>query len=171
MPRRSPLVLPLRMEIVEELLSRGPSSIAELARALVRPQSSLYYHVHKLVKAGVVREKEHRKAKRQVEVVYALVPRQARLEAKRAVERAESVARLASSVLRKAERTCEQAAMKRLPIHVATKRVRLTPAEAERFASQVQGLAKKSAGKGGKAFLWAFALAPIVPGRRGSGAG
>ncbi len=59
--RRAP-ASPLRMEIVDELRDRGSSSIAELAAALVRPQPSLYYHVHRLVKAGVVRGKEKRQA-------------------------------------------------------------------------------------------------------------
>lgn len=48
MARRSP-ASPLRTEIVDEIRKRGPSSLAKLAAALVRPKTALYFHVQRLL--------------------------------------------------------------------------------------------------------------------------
>src|SRR5262245_34932762 len=131
---------PLRMDIVEEIRDRGPSSIAELAEALVRPKTSLYFHVHKLQEAGVVRGRKERKAARQVEAVYALVPQRARREARRSVARAELVARAGSAVLRRAERHHGVAAREGLSPVAVSKRLRLSAAEARELAAEVNKL-------------------------------
>jgi DNA-binding transcriptional ArsR family regulator len=48
---------PVRQEIVDAISSRGPISIARLARALGRSQSSLYFHIAKLEELGLVLRK------------------------------------------------------------------------------------------------------------------
>ncbi len=53
----SELVKPARLEIYESLQLAGPSSIADLALRLGRPADSLYYHVRKLLKIGVIEER------------------------------------------------------------------------------------------------------------------
>jgi len=50
------LVSPVRMEIVDAMASRGPCSIAQLAEERGRPADSLYYHVRKLLRCGLLRE-------------------------------------------------------------------------------------------------------------------
>jgi predicted ArsR family transcriptional regulator len=45
---------PARLEIYESLQVSGPGSISELAQRLGRAPDSLYYHVRKLVKIGVL---------------------------------------------------------------------------------------------------------------------
>jgi predicted ArsR family transcriptional regulator len=158
------------MEIVEEIRDRGPSSIAELAAALVRPQPSLYFHIHKLVKAGVVRVKEKRKAARLTEAVYALVPQRARREARDSVQRAERQAKTATALLRQAERNYGRVVREgrpAMPPLAATKRLRLTTAQARRLAADIEKLMARHSGKrDGVPYLWTVALAPVAPTRR-----
>ena len=60
-------------EIVDALSSQGPSSVKELGAHLGRPAASLYYHVRKLVRAGLVVEDRVRPTARRDESVYRLV--------------------------------------------------------------------------------------------------
>ena len=73
------LVSPLRQEIVDAVAALGPSSIVEVADHLGRAPDSLYFHVKKLVRVGLLREVETRKSGRHVWVVYALPARQVRI--------------------------------------------------------------------------------------------
>ncbi len=52
----SNVLKPVRIDVFESLQVAGPASISELASRLGRPADSLYYHVHKLVSAGVIEE-------------------------------------------------------------------------------------------------------------------
>src|SRR5436190_2021792 len=70
---------PRRQEIVDALAALGASSVAELADHLGRPADSLYFHVRKLLKVGVIRELELRKSGRHEWAVYALHTRSARV--------------------------------------------------------------------------------------------
>lgn len=66
------LTSPVRGEIVDVVDLMGASSIAEIATVIGRPVDSLYYHVRKLLKVGLLVETEKRKARRQTESVYDL---------------------------------------------------------------------------------------------------
>ena len=57
-------------EIVDLVDAAGPSSVREMARLMGRRPDSLYYHVHKLVAAGLLEEKGVRGSGRRAEVVY-----------------------------------------------------------------------------------------------------
>lgn len=53
---------PARQEVVDGLQALGPCSIAELAESLGRAPDSLYYHVRKLERAGLVVQRGARAA-------------------------------------------------------------------------------------------------------------
>lgn len=61
-----------RIEIVQLLRISGPCSIRELAELVHRPVPSLYFHVRKLQRAGLVVQRGLRKARRQTEALYDL---------------------------------------------------------------------------------------------------
>ncbi len=63
---------PLRQEIVRTLGRTGPVSVRELAELLDRAPASLYYHVHELEDAGILRQTGTRPAGRREEGVYEL---------------------------------------------------------------------------------------------------
>lgn len=73
------LVGPVRQEIVDVLESAGPRSVAELGALLGRPADALYHHLRRLVKVGLVVEREQRKDGRHVFAVYDLARRPVRL--------------------------------------------------------------------------------------------
>jgi len=56
------LASPVRQEIVNATIAIGPCSVAELAELLGRAQDSLYYHVRKLVRLGLLVERGERGA-------------------------------------------------------------------------------------------------------------
>jgi DNA-binding transcriptional ArsR family regulator len=67
------LVAPVRLEVVESMRMMAPCSIAEIAAALDRPADTLYRHIDKLKRAGVVVEAGVRRSGRRFEQVYDLV--------------------------------------------------------------------------------------------------
>jgi len=62
---------PARQEIVDTLDAAGPCSVARLAQLVGRPADSLYHHLRRLVRVGLVVE-ERRKEGRHVFAVYRL---------------------------------------------------------------------------------------------------
>lgn len=67
------LTAPVRLEMLEALRMLGPCAIADIATMLDRPADALYRHMDKLVRLGVVRELEQRKAGRRLERTYDVV--------------------------------------------------------------------------------------------------
>ncbi len=65
-------IAPVRLEIVESMRMVAPCSIAELAAATDRPADTLYRHIEKLRKAGVVVEAGVRRTGRRFEQVFDL---------------------------------------------------------------------------------------------------
>jgi predicted transcriptional regulator len=66
------LTSPVRGEILDIVNLMGPLSITEVAAYTGRPIDSLYYHVRRLVKVGLLVNVAKRKAKRQMEATYDL---------------------------------------------------------------------------------------------------
>ncbi len=62
----------VRGEIVDIVDLMGPVSVAEIAGVMGRPIDSLYYHVRRLVKVGLLVETARRKAARLEEAVFDL---------------------------------------------------------------------------------------------------
>ena len=67
---------PLGYQIVAALEEAGACSVAGLSEMLGRNAESLYYHVHRLVKAGLLVEAREQRARRRTETVYELVARE-----------------------------------------------------------------------------------------------
>jgi hypothetical protein len=67
------LVAPVRLELVEVMRMIAPCSIKEIAAALDRPADTLYRHVEKLRRIGVVTEAGVRRSGRRFEQVFDLV--------------------------------------------------------------------------------------------------
>ncbi len=63
---------PTRFEILEQMRSAAPCSVAGLARQMDRPADGLYHHLRKLLGAGLIREVGQRPVGKQVETVYDL---------------------------------------------------------------------------------------------------
>lgn len=81
------LASPARQEVVDALVAAGPASVAELAEHLGRAPDSLYFHLRRLEKVGLVREVGRRKSGRHVAVVYDVPGRPMRIVQTRAIAR------------------------------------------------------------------------------------
>jgi DNA-binding transcriptional ArsR family regulator len=89
---------PTRQEIVDGLAALGQASMTELAEHLGRAADSLYFHVRKLMKIGLVREVERRQEGRHVWAVYALEGRTPRIAYQAGMGR--SISRVVAGALR-----------------------------------------------------------------------
>ncbi len=69
------LISPARIEIVEWLVHTGPQSVARIGEALGRAPDSLYYHLRKLVKVGLLRETRDENLGKRGEATYETVSR------------------------------------------------------------------------------------------------
>ncbi|MEY3141853.1 MAG: hypothetical protein RLY21_346 [Planctomycetota bacterium] len=65
-------IAPARLELVETMRMLAPCSIAEIAAAIDRPADTLYRHIEKLRRIGVVTEAGVRRAGRRFEQVFDL---------------------------------------------------------------------------------------------------
>jgi predicted transcriptional regulator len=81
------LASPLRQELLDVLETSGPSSIAQLAERLGRAPDSLYFHIRRLLKIGLVVEVERRQVGRHAFVVYDVVARPMRIDRSKAKAR------------------------------------------------------------------------------------
>lgn len=116
----SVIVAPVRLEIVEAMRMVAPCSIAELAESLDRPADTLYRHIEKLKRVGVVVEAGTRRAGRRVEQVYDLVADDFRIGFKDITERAankaynetmQSIFKIASRTTRDSASACQLVGM------------------------------------------------------------
>ncbi len=71
---------PMRQEVVDAIAALGPSTIAEVGEHLGRAADSLYFHVRKLEKVGLLVEQEKRKEGKYVVAVYGLAGKMMRLK-------------------------------------------------------------------------------------------
>lgn len=69
-----------RAEILDWLASSGPQSVSELASSLNRQPSSLYHHLQKMIKVGLVEEAGTQSVYRRTEKLYKTPSRRMRLK-------------------------------------------------------------------------------------------
>ena len=103
------LASPARQEIIDALQALGPATVAEIAAELNRAPDSLYYHLRRLKKVGLVLAADPREDGIRPEMVYDLPGRPMRIEygTTPAVRRA--IGRTVSGVLRLADRDFQAA--------------------------------------------------------------
>ena len=70
----------VRLDIIDQLIGRGPLSVKQLASALGRQPSSVYYHIDMLQKADLVVEAGTQVSNRRTEVLYETRARRLRLK-------------------------------------------------------------------------------------------
>ena len=74
------LVTPVRNQIHLQMEMLGECTIAELAAAMEREPESLYYHIHRLQRVGVVIQVGERSFNGRSEAVYALAGERIRVD-------------------------------------------------------------------------------------------
>ena len=95
----------MRQEIIDSISALGSCSIADLALELGVPADSLYYHVRKLVKAGLLVKQGIRNTARRDEVVYTVPDHNMHLKYEpNDPVNVESINKIISAMMRMAER-------------------------------------------------------------------
>lgn len=107
--QRDALASPLRLEIFGHFLPRDRLSVADLAARMGRSRTSLYYHVHHLVDAGLLRKAGVRGGGRRAESVYEAAASAVRMEPDGSASTREALLRTMAAGFRMAERDLETA--------------------------------------------------------------
>lgn len=173
------LASPARLEVLEQLRADGPASIADLARRLGRSAHSLYYHVHALERAGLLRRRGTRRTLRRDEVVYERIADAIALAYAPSSETATAAVEASGrAVLRRAERVFARSISEGLiecPTgesdgFVTSRKAWLTPGgivEVRRLLRRLDAvLARESRRKRGRTYLLTTALSPTVGSRK-----
>jgi DNA-binding transcriptional ArsR family regulator len=167
---------PLRREILEALIRLGRGSVRDLASEVGRAPAALYYHVHALERARLIRESGTRRGGARGESVYE--PVAARIVLDRTVRSRpflEAIADLQRSTLRAAERELtralergDDAPSESVSLMRATARLRPAPAKKARrkLVDLVRFLAENDDPKAPGTFALTAALVRIEPRRR-----
>lgn len=171
---------PARQEVLDGLQALGPCSIAELADSLGRAPDSLYYHIRKLERVGLVIPCGTRPSGARQETVYD-TPGRMTIDHEPATKRDRTrLMRLVSGVLRIAERDCRDALEEGRAIYRRGPdrntwggRVKgwLTSAERSELLGHLEAISELvTRGKrrpGAALHAVSFLLAPVAPTRRG----
>ncbi len=64
------LTSPIRGDIIDHLVGRGPMAIKQIAASLGRQPSSIYYHIEKLLEVGLIEEAGRQVVNRRTEILY-----------------------------------------------------------------------------------------------------
>jgi predicted transcriptional regulator len=180
------LATPARQEVVDGLAALGSASIAELAAHLGRAPDSLYYHVRKLVKVGLVEPRGLRGEGPRAEAVYATPQPRVVLDWQPSTPRERaSLLRLLGSLLRITERDLKGAfeaglaRFRRGPRRNTwggRVKGRLTHDEIAEVRGHVEAITTLLAGSAGRAsdrsgelVAFTFVLTPLVPSPRARG--
>ena len=141
---------PLRREILETLLRLRGCSVKELATEAGRAPGALYYHIHELLRVGLIRETGKRPAGKRLESVYEPVAERIVLDRTvRARPFIEALADLQRSTLRTAARELTAALEARGPKDAAPddsgSLIRLTARLKPRAAARARGMLRELA--------------------------
>ncbi len=101
---------PVRQQLITLLERSGPSSVRELAERIGMATESLYYHVHALVRAGLLRRTGQRRGATRPEALYEAIARHFSLDPQnRSSEYLDALAKVGSAALRAADRDYRRA--------------------------------------------------------------
>lgn len=166
---------PVRLELVEAMRAIAPCSIAELASALDRPADTLYRHVEKLERIGVIVDAGKRRKGRRSERVLDLAGDDFRPALSRSNPQAanrifnvaaQSVAKIVARTARDAAAAGEVVATDhRQNVLVKMEHAWLTPAEFDRlrgmFVEIKRFMDERKVRREGRLYLSAFAVVPV----------
>lgn len=165
------LASPARQEVCDTIEAAGPVTVARLAELMGRPADSLYFHVRRLVKVGLLVEREAVKEGRHTAAVFDVARRPMRLSYTTPVK-AKDVARVAAGIVRLASRDFAAAVTSGSEtsdgpyrtIWAARSKGWLTPAELERVNSllnEAAGILRGARPRPGtRALALSFVIAP-----------
>lgn len=180
--QREALGSPLRIEIIGFFEYGGMLSVRDIAERLGRPVASMYFHVHKLVRAGLLVEGPKRGTGPAAEVLYRAVADRIALQVNpRSPASVDAVVRSVRALLRQAGREFESAC--RSSSHWAAEsgqdaagrrqRAWLTAEDAAEARRRLDGverfLASRSRKSGGSEHTWTSLLIPVATSRRSVG--
>jgi DNA-binding transcriptional ArsR family regulator len=170
------LASPARQEVVDGLQAIGPCSIAALAESLGRAPDSLYYHVRKLEKVGLVVARGTRDTGRREEALYDVPGRLVLDHEPRTKRERGTLLGVVGSALRIGERDYRAAIESGRAIHARGPRRNawggrvkgwLTPGEVAQVRRHIEVLSELvTRGRkrpGAELFAVAFVLAPLAP--------
>jgi predicted transcriptional regulator len=173
------LISPPRFEIIEVMRFLAPCTIAELAAELGRPPDTLYVHIRKLQKIGLVVDVGFRKSGRHAEQVFDLAADDVdfdQLEPKFARKLVTSMQAMFVSVARRSLRDAFNAGVVHLePVEERNMTMfsfvaRLTSADVQRIRTlsrEIIGIIEQSRGRpDGTPYLWFTQLSPVVRERK-----
>ena len=113
--QREALTSPLRVEILGQFTGPTPLSVRDLAERMGRTPHSIYYHVHLMARAGLLREVGRREGGGRSEALYQPVRNRVALEAADPGAGL-AIRRTMGAAFRMAERDLEAALESSLPI-------------------------------------------------------
>lgn len=176
------MMSPVRCEIAQALTLLGTGSVSDVAAVINRPADTLYAHIEKLRRAGIVLEDGVRKQGRHVQALYTMRAIDVQPDFRGASSAIENRVghRTASTLLRAMDRTVRDAAAARALVTRAESRNismsyelgRLTPAMFQQLRGHVRAIKNlMDAGKRrrtGTLYLTISIACPVVR-RRGAG--
>ncbi|MCG3130563.1 MAG: hypothetical protein FLDDKLPJ_01328 [Phycisphaerae bacterium] len=178
--QREALASPLRLEIIGHFEHGRELSVGDVARRMGRPAASMYFHVHKLVGAGLLVEGAARGRGPATEALYRAVADRIALQLNPgSAASVEAASRTVRALLRQAgrefERACRSGTLPERMFPQATtgrrQRVRLSgvdAAEARRRLDAVERfLIRRNRKSGGIEHTWTSLFIPVgdAPGR------
>ncbi len=104
------VISPLRQDILDAFSVIGPGSVKQIARELGKPADSIYYHVRRLLEVDLLKLIETRETTRRDESIYDVPADKLELAYDLGdPDNVEVVLRIASSMLRRAQKNFEEA--------------------------------------------------------------
>lgn len=173
------LASPLRMEIIGFFENRRELSVRDVAERLGRPVSSMYFHVKKLVQAGLLIQGSTRGTGSGAEVLYRAVADRIALQVNpRSASSVHATVLAMRALLRQVGREFETAC--RSPSHFAgqcegdaigrRQRVWLTRQDAEQVRERLDAVERflitRNGKPGGVEYTWTSLLIPVAKPRR-----
>lgn len=173
------LAAPLGLQILNALQGQEEATAAELAEQVGRPREVIYYHLHRLVEAGFVREVGRRATGRRPVGVYRAAATDVRIDASDpGVDWREALSGLYRAALRALERDVSASVAAghrpgRAPqsnFFLMARRLRLDEQGLREmnllFNAVIEGALRRATSRTGPVYSFAVALAPVGERRR-----
>lgn len=173
------LTAPLALQLLNALQAQREATAAELAEQVGRPREVIYYHLHRLVAAGFVREVGQRATERRPVAVYRAAATDVRIDASDPAEDwREALGNLYRSALRALERDVSASVAAghrpgrgpKAEFVLMARRLRLDEEGLREmnalFAAVTTAALRRATARQGPIYSFALALAPVIERRR-----